>query len=73
MENMAQSSHFVERFPSNDDEISRHVDEPMDITEQQSVKNCSSYLELVNCVFKYLFIIFFEFFFIFHPELLKFY
>lgn len=55
MENMAQSSKFVERFPSNDDEnqSSRHnngEDEPMDITEQSDSivdQNFSSYLNLV--------------------------
>lgn len=47
MENVAHSSHFVERFPSNDDKISHHGDESMDISEQQSDKNCSSYLNLV--------------------------
>lgn len=54
MENIAQSSQFVERFPNNDDEkkLIRHEteDEPMDITEQSDSivnKNFSSYLNLV--------------------------
>lgn len=71
MENMAQSSKFVERFPSNDDEnqSSRHnngEDEPMDITEQSDSivdQNFSSYLNLVQLTFIFIIFCFINFFF----------
>lgn len=56
MENPAQSSQFIEKFPSNGDinQKIHHEDEPMDITENSDfITDPDSFLNMVLIKFFY--------------------